>query len=152
MSIGVRSCRWLENRMKFNSHTNIVLCFPVQDPHVRQISDAVRPANVTVSSQQSIDKSILNADIFCGHAKEKELPWEEVVAQGRLQWIQSSAAGLDHCLKPAVIESDIPVTSASGLFADQVAEQTMALLFGLIRSMPVFSEAKRSKEFVSPAD
>ncbi len=47
---------------------------------------------------------------------------------GRLKFIQSSAAGLDHCLVPSVIESDITVCSASGLFADQVAEQAMALL------------------------
>ena len=34
-----------------------------------------------------------------------------------------SAAGLDHCLVPSVIASDITVCSASGLFAKQVAEQ-----------------------------
>jgi D-3-phosphoglycerate dehydrogenase len=130
------------------SQSNVVLCFPVEERHIRQISASAPESNLVVASQQSIDRDILGADIFCGHAKEKELPWDEVVGQGRLQWIQSSAAGLDHCLKPAVIESDIPVTSASGLFADQVAEQTMALLFGLIRSMPVFSEAQRKKEFV----
>ncbi len=134
--------------MKLDNNSNVVLCFPVKNHHVEQITAAVHPANVTVSSQQSIDKDILDADIFCGHAKEKELPWEQVVQQQRLKWIQSSAAGLDHCLKPAVIGSSIPVTSASGLFADQVAEQTMALLFGLIRSMPAFSRAQQAKEFI----
>ncbi|MFC1757396.1 D-2-hydroxyacid dehydrogenase [Planctomycetota bacterium] len=134
--------------MKFDSSTNVVLCFPAQDRHVEQISSAVRPANVIVSSQQTIDEDILKADIFCGHAKEKELPWDQVVSQDRLRWIQSSAAGLDHCLKRAVIESEIPVTSASGLFADQVAEQTMALLFGLVRSMPAFARAQTAKEFI----
>ena len=117
-----------ESKMQVDSNTNVVLCFPVQDHHVEKIASAVHPANVIVSSQQTIDADILDADVFCGHAKEKELPWEKVVSQGRLKWIQSSAAGLDHCLKPSVIESDVPVTSASGLFADQVAEQTMALL------------------------
>ncbi|MCA9213750.1 MAG: D-2-hydroxyacid dehydrogenase [Planctomycetales bacterium] len=134
--------------MRFDANTNVVLCFPVEDYHVDKITTAVHPANVIVASQQDIDLQILSADVFCGHAKEKELPWPEVVAQGRLKWIQSSAAGLDHCLKPAVIDSEIPVTSASGLFADQVAEQTMALLFGLIRSMPVFARSQQAKEFV----
>ena len=134
--------------MKLDKTSNVVLCFPVKDHHVDQITAAVHPAKVTVSSQQAIDADILDADIFCGHAKEKELPWDQVVQQQRLKWIQSSAAGLDHCLKPAVIDSQIPVTSASGLFADQVAEQTMALLFGLIRSMPAFSRAQQAKEFI----
>jgi D-3-phosphoglycerate dehydrogenase len=40
------------------------------------------------------------------------------------------------------------VTSASGLFADQVAEQTLALLLGLLRSLPVFFRAAQHKEFI----
>jgi D-3-phosphoglycerate dehydrogenase len=65
-----------------------------------------------------------------------------------LKWIQSSAAGLDHCLVPEVIASDIQVTSASGLFADQVAEQTLALLLGLLRGLPTFFRAAQRKEFI----
>jgi D-3-phosphoglycerate dehydrogenase len=76
------------------------------------------------------------------------VPWPEVVAQGRLRWIQSSAAGLDHCLTPEVIASSIPVTSASGLFADQVAEQTLALLLGLLRGLPTFFRAQQKREFI----
>jgi D-3-phosphoglycerate dehydrogenase len=71
-----------------------------------------------------------------------------VVRGGRLKWIQSSAAGLDHCLVPEVIASDIVVTSASGLFADQVAEQTLALLLGLLRGLPTFFRAMQKREFV----
>lgn len=134
--------------MQLSSESNVVLCFPVTDLHVKQISSVIPQANLIVASQQSVDRDVLEADIFCGHAKEKELPWDEVVSQDRLRWIQSSAAGLDHCLKPEVIASEILVTSASGLFADQVAEQTMALLLGLIRSMPIFVEAQRKKEFI----
>jgi D-3-phosphoglycerate dehydrogenase len=55
---------------------------------------------------------------------------------------------MDHCLKPAVIESPIEVTSASGLFANQVAEQAMMLLLGLIRSGPEFYRAQQAKRFV----
>jgi D-3-phosphoglycerate dehydrogenase len=55
---------------------------------------------------------------------------------------------MDHCLVPSVIASDIPVTSCSGLFAPQVAEQTMAMLLGLVRSMPTFYAAQQKKEFI----
>jgi phosphoglycerate dehydrogenase-like enzyme len=76
------------------------------------------------------------------------VPWPDVVRGGRLKWIQSSAAGLDHCLVPEVIASDIVVTSASGLFADQVAEQTLALLLGLLRGLPTFFRAQQKREFI----
>jgi phosphoglycerate dehydrogenase-like enzyme len=76
-----------------------------------------------------------------------------VVRRGRLRLIQSSAAGLDHCLVPSVIASDIQVCSASGLFANQVAEQALALLLGLLRGLPVFFRQSLRREFVrQPTD
>jgi D-3-phosphoglycerate dehydrogenase len=47
-----------------------------------------------------------------------------------------------------VIESDIVVSSASGLFAPQVAEQTCALMFGLLRTLPLFFRAESKREFI----
>lgn len=126
----------------------IVLCYPVQSRHLEQIQAAAPDAEIVESTQQSIDRDILGADIFCGHAKEKPVPWDEVVRKGQLRWIQSSAAGMDHCLVPSVIRSDILVTSASGLFANQVAEQTLCLLLGLLRSLPVFFRATAKREFI----
>lgn len=98
------------------------------------------------AGQSGVARELLSADLFCGHAKVP-VPWDEVAAQGRLRWIQSSAAGLDHCLVPAVVDSPIRVTSASGVLADQVAEQTLALLLGLLRSLPVFFRAQAARDF-----
>lgn len=99
------------------------------------------------SGQEGIADALLDADVFVGHAKVP-VDWARVIQRGRLRWIQSSAAGLDHCLVPAVVDSEIPVTSVSGLFADQVAEQTLALLLGLIRSMPTFMRAQQARQFI----
>lgn len=125
----------------------IVLCFPVNPAQVDQIQQVTGEYEVIDAGQEGIAREILEADIFCGHAKVP-VPWDQVVARGRLQWIQSSAAGLDHCLTPAVINSPIRVTSASGLFANQVAEQTFALLFSLVRRIPRFLAASREREFI----
>lgn len=124
----------------------IVLCYPVEKRHLQQIQMAAPGAEVVDAGQQRIAEELPHADIFCGHAKT-EVPWDDVVHQGRLRWIQSSASGLDHCLMPSVIDSDIMVTGASGLFADQVAEQTLALLLGLLRSQPAFFRAQQRREF-----
>ena len=112
---------------------------------MQQVAASAPDAEVIDASQQSIPEDIMAADIFCGHAKERPVPWDRVAAQGRLQWIQSSAAGMDHCLTPETVQSPIQITSASGLFADQVAEQTLALLLGLLRSLPVFFRAARRR-------
>jgi D-3-phosphoglycerate dehydrogenase len=125
----------------------VVLCYPVEARHVAQIAALVPQAEVIDAGQERVAKELLAADVFCGHPKVP-VPWEEVVRQGRLRWIQSSAAGLDHCLVPPVVASDIVVTSASGVLADQVADHTLALLLGLLRSLPTFFRAQQAKEFI----
>ena len=104
-------------------------------------------AEIVDAGQQHVATELFGADIFCGHAKVP-VDWDGVVRQGRLRWIQSSAAGMDHCLVPSVIESDITVTSASGVLADQVAEHTIALLTGWCRSLPVYFRAQQKREFI----
>ncbi len=111
------------------------------------MQNAAPHANLIEASQETIPERIFDADIFVGHAKVP-VPWQDVVAEGRLTFIQSSAAGLDHCLHPAVIDSDIVVCSASGLFANQVAEQTLAMLLGLLRGIPIFYRQWQNKEFI----
>ena len=127
--------------------SRVVLCFPVTDEQVAELNECSDKIEVINAGQSGITEEIMQADIFVGHAKVP-VPWAEVVQQGRLKWIQSSAAGLDHCLKPEVIDSDILVSSVSGLFANQVAEQTMSLLFGVYRSALTFFRAYEKREFV----
>jgi D-3-phosphoglycerate dehydrogenase len=142
------------SRSAFLDHSNhritfmrIVLCYPVGPEHVAQIQAAAPSAEVIDAGQDRVTEEIFQADVFCGHAKVT-MPWDDVVTRGRLQWIQSSAAGLDHCLVPSVIESSVIVTSASGVLADQVAEHTTALLTGLLRSLPVFFRAQQNREYI----
>ena len=108
----------------------IVLCYPVETQHIKQISAAFPEAEVVAAGQERIAEEILEADIFCGHAKVP-VPWDEVVRRGRLRWIQSSAAGLDHCLVPEVVASEILVSSASGVLAPQVTDHTRGPADGL---------------------
>ena len=128
----------------------IVTCFPITPEQVETVRQLVAPEfQVVESTHELIHKDIFEADIFFGHAKGKPVDWAKVVDRGKLKWIQSSAAGLDHCLSPEVIDCDsIMVSGCSGLFAPQVAETSMALLMGLIRSLPVFFEAKAKREYV----
>ena len=125
----------------------IVLCYPIEPRHKAQIEAAAPGAEVVDAGQERVAAELSQADLFCGHPKVP-VPWDEVVARGRLRWIQSSAAGLDHCLVPSVIASDILVTSASGVLADQVGEQTLALTLGLLRGLPTFFRAQQAREFI----
>lgn len=129
-----------------------VLCYPVTDDCVAKIQAAAGDYQVINAGQERIDELLPTADIFIGHAKVP-VDWPRALAAKRLRWIQSSAAGLDHCLVPGVVDSDIVVCSASGLFAPQVAEQTFALLMGLMRRVRLFTEATQQRDFTrQPTD
>jgi phosphoglycerate dehydrogenase-like enzyme len=125
----------------------IVLCYPVEPRHVEQIAAAAPRAEIINAGQERVAVELPTADVFCGHAKVP-VPWDQTVAAGRLKWIQSSAAGMDHCLVPSVVASDILVTSASGVLADQVAEHALALATALCRGLKVFFRAQDRKEFI----
>lgn len=125
----------------------IVLCYPVEPRHIAQIQATAPQAEIFDVGQERVAQELFNCDLFCGHPKVP-VDWDGVVRQGRLKWIQSSAAGLDHLLVPSVVDSPIIVTSASGVLSDQVAEHTIALLTGLLRGVPTFFRAQQIKEYV----
>ncbi len=125
----------------------IVLCYPVEPRHVAQIQAVMPQAELVDAGQERVAAELPAADIFCGHPKVP-VPWRDVVEAGRLTWIQSSAAGLDHCLVPEVVESGITVTSASGVLADQVAEHTLGLTIACTRRIPLFLDQQHRREFV----
>jgi D-3-phosphoglycerate dehydrogenase len=124
----------------------IVLCFPVTQEHVAKIAQAADGARVIAAEQNEIAERIFEATIFCGHAKVP-VDWPGVVRQCKLKWIQSTAAGLDHCLVPAVVESNIVVSGSSGLFSRQVAEHTLAMLLALVRKLPDFLVAQTVRQY-----
>lgn len=125
----------------------IVLCYPVEPSHVARIHAVAPDAEIVDAGQERVADELPRCDVFCGHPKVP-VPWDEVVARGRLRWIQSSAAGLDHCLVPSVVGSSIVVTSASGVLADQVAEHGLALALACTRRLPLFLGQQRRREFV----
>jgi len=125
----------------------IVLCYPVEAQHIEKLQAAWPDAEIIDAGQERIAAELPGADIYCGHAKVP-VPWEQVVEAKRLQWIQSSAAGMDHCLVPSVLAADILVTSASGVLARQVTDHTMALLGGMLRDLPTFFRAQQQHEFI----
>ena len=122
------------------SKPNLVVCFretPVDEKHIARIAAAWPGVNIINTDQKGIAQALFEADYFCGHAKVP-VPWDEIVSQGRLRWVQSSAAGMDWLLTPSVIASDITVTTASGVLADQVSEHGLALTLAWHRNLSAF--------------
>ena len=54
---------------------------------------------------------------------------------GQLKWVQTLGAGVDGVLFPEFVESDITLTSAKGFVGPHLADQTWALILGLLRGI-----------------
>ncbi|MCL2742488.1 MAG: D-2-hydroxyacid dehydrogenase [Planctomycetaceae bacterium] len=127
--------------------SNLVVCFkqvPVEQYLIDRVKAAWSGVDIINVGQDRVGDALLEADYFCGHAKVP-VNWDNIVKKNRLKWIQSSAAGMDWCLVPEVIESDITITTCSGVLADQVAEHTLALILSWMRSLPLFLKEQSDK-------
>lgn len=127
---------------------NLVVCFrsePVEERLIKRIDEAWSSTlNIINVGQRDVVDALMEADFFCGHVKVP-IDWGKVVKNKRLRWIQSSAAGMDWCLVPEVVESDITITAAAGVLADQVAEHGLALILAWGRNLRSFIYDQRVK-------
>src|SRR2546430_13330905 len=73
---------------------------------------------------------------FHGSKPDLEEAWPSAA---RLRWIQSASDGVDGLLFPALVQSDVEVTNARGVFDDAIAEWVigamLAMVTGLDRSL-----------------
>ena len=88
---------------------------------------------------ESLERSLADADaLFAWRPDPAWLPaaWPP---SSRLRWIQSASAGVDMLLFPELIESEIVVTNAKGVFEEPIAEWVigamLAFATGLHRSV-----------------
>ena len=56
-------------------------------------------------------------------------------AAEQLKWVQVLGAGVDGLLFPEFVESDVVLVSAKGFVGPHLADQTWALILGLIRGV-----------------
>ena len=85
---------------------------------------------VAPGSREELIEEGKDADIFYGYCSEDLFPHFP-----NIKWIQSSSAGMDRHMYPALRESDVLLTNAAGLYGTHVADQAFALLLGLARGI-----------------
>ena len=85
---------------------------------------------IAPNSHEELIEEGKDADIFYGYCSEDLFPHFP-----NIKWIQSSSAGMDRHMYPALRESDVLLTNAAGLYGTHVADQAFALLLGLARGI-----------------
>jgi phosphoglycerate dehydrogenase-like enzyme len=74
---------------------------------------------------------------------------EVVGAAPRLRWIQMASAGVERALFPALVEGDIVVTNAAGVYAIPIAEHALGMMLALSRGLPELVRRQERREWQS---
>jgi phosphoglycerate dehydrogenase-like enzyme len=100
---------------------------------LKTISPRLKFTRKNVKSLSDIPADLLeSADIIYTNGI---LPAPESVP--RVRWIQSHSAGIDNIIaQPLIADSDVIITTTSGIHASTIAEHSLAMMLALARKIP----------------
>jgi len=75
-------------------------------------------------------KEISDSDIFFGR-----IPRPLFLAAKRLRWVQAFGAGVETCIFPELVQSDVVLTNTSGAFNQVMADHAFALILAIGRGI-----------------
>ena len=99
---------------------------------------------VPVSSEGEIKEEIDDAQIlFLRWGLDQDVFQRLVTETPNLEWIHTISAGVEHVLFPELIESDIVLTNASGVFNVPIAETVLGYMLAVVKRLPDFLAQQR---------
>jgi phosphoglycerate dehydrogenase-like enzyme len=112
------------------------------------IDEAATMADLSfAASAPALAEVIADADaVFAWHSVRELLPevWPKA---GGLRWIQSASDGVDWLLFPELVDSDVVVTNARGIFDPAIAEYVVALMLAFAKGLLGVVEGQRQREW-----
>jgi phosphoglycerate dehydrogenase-like enzyme len=108
---------------------------------------------LTLLSQQDMSDDVwrsIEIMLICGvgvNAAKKadiELMWPRLTS---LKWIHSSSAGLEHLLFPALVDSDVTLTNAKGVYSHSLAEFALLGMKWFAMDVPKLLQQKRASKW-----
>jgi phosphoglycerate dehydrogenase-like enzyme len=94
---------------------------------------------VSVEDGAGLPAALGDADIFVGW----RIPPEHFAAARRLRWIHSASAGIEDCLFPELVASDVVLTNSTGLHSVCIPEHVLGQMLVLARN---FHAAQRLQQ------
>jgi phosphoglycerate dehydrogenase-like enzyme len=110
-----------------------MLIFPaVESERLRKMVEAAEPMLVVnAAGEEAAVREIAEADAFFG-----KLTPPLLAAAGRLRWVQSPTASLEHYMFPALVDHPCQLTNMRGLYADVIADHVFGYILCFARNFP----------------
>lgn len=109
----------------------IVVHPPLDAARLERLRAAAPAAEwVNAADEAAARAAVPDADAFLGKITPPVL-----AAAGRLRWVQSFTASLEHYLFPALVEHPCTLTNTRGIFSDVVADHAIGLVLCFARNL-----------------
>jgi phosphoglycerate dehydrogenase-like enzyme len=112
----------------------IVIHPPVDDARLSKIREAAAGARiVNAGSEDEARREISDADAFLGKITPGLL-----AGAGRLRWVQSLTASLEHYVFPELVRHPCILTNMRGLFSDVIADHVIGYILCFARNLHLY--------------
>ncbi len=118
----------------------------IVDDYIARAGEYIRKRGfelVVCEDLESIQQEIADADVMLGWRIIPEL----LKRAKNLKWIQFGSAGIDHTIFPELIQSNIILTTVSGVHAIPIAEHVMAQMLALNRRLDLAIRLQLSRKY-----
>lgn len=113
--------------------TILVLAHPAE-PQLAMLEALPNSTTIAVGNMiEAFERAAPDAGVILHWSADAQLLEQVWRMAPRVRWVHSASAGLDEVLFPALVESDVVVTNARGVFSDALAEFAMGAIFFFAR-------------------
>lgn len=100
----------------------------LSDSNDRQLGLLANVPHVIADSSALIDRHVGEAEVILHWSGPRDLLRTAFLANPRVRWVHSRAAGLDSILFPELVLSSVPLTNGSGVFSPSLGEFALAAI------------------------
>jgi len=133
---------------KIKEITMKLLVPPIGEQALTQLRKAAPSVEIVVAENKddALNK-VVDVDAIYGTVTP-----ELIRAGKKLRWVQVTSAGVEGYLSPELVESDIILTNAKGVYAIHIAEHVMALILNFGRAINILIHRQKDEIWESRAN
>jgi phosphoglycerate dehydrogenase-like enzyme len=112
------------------AQTKKIIANPVPDDLARELESTLGNVKLVKASGPQLEKELADADAIIGGIGEAQFSKAK-----KLKWVQTTSAGVEGQVFPALVNSDVVLTNAKNVYGPQIADHAFAFLLALTRKL-----------------
>ena len=112
----------------------------LSDEEVEGLKAVAEGVEVVMAEREDALREIVDSDIYFGRISQPLF-----VAAKKLRWVQVFGAGVESCMFPELIQSDVILTNTSGAFNNVMADHAFGLILAISRGIAYFVKSQAQK-------